>query len=222
MSTDTAQKFSTYAITLRTRNGVDAVIISTALEWIKKRCEYFHVVTEKTGSACHIHAALYLKTTVTKCHMTTIWLRVLKKLDLDSDELKVARKGVKILYSNDFIDNYLNKDDDTVVIESQLPEKASLIQYYPPKPTTGSATRKRNCSAYYVELEALWHQYKRPLLEVNTENCRHFLFNMMYNERCINIIKDDRTIIQTARHLTRFLNKTDYSTIVLAPFETEE
>ena len=74
----------------------------------------------------------------------------------------------------------------------------------------------------YWELEKLWYEHSRPGIEVNTENVRHFLFSMMYNKRLINIIKDDKTIIQTARHLTRWINKVDYSTIELAPFEKEE
>jgi len=222
MDSVTASRFRTYALTLRPRNGVDTAEISTTVKWIKKRCEFYHIVTEKTGSDRHIHAALYLKTDVTKSNLTTVWIRELKKLGLDSSELTVARKGVKILYSNDFVDNYLDKDDDTVVIESNLPEKSTLLQYYPPKPVSATVAKARKCSAYYHELEALWHQHKRPLLEINTENARHFLFNMMYNERCINVIRDDKTIIQTARHLTRWLNKADSSTIELAPFEQEE
>lgn len=220
MNIDNTLRFKTYALTLRPRNGVDTDMISTCTKWIKKRCEFYHIVTEKEGSERHIHAALYLKAEVTKSNLNTVWVRLLKTFKLDSAELSVARKGVKILYSNDFVDNYLDKDDDTVVIESNLPESGTLLQWYPPKPVVQDRAKKH--SIYYHELEALWEKHKRPLLEVNTENCRHFLFNMMYNERCINIIKDDRTIIQTARHLTRWLNKAEHSTIELAPFEKEE
>lgn len=221
MSDPTPQKFRTYALTLRPLNGVTDSTISNVTKWIKKRSTHYHIVTEKTGSERHIHAALYLKTDVTKVNFRNVWIRLCKAEGLTDQEITVARKGVKILYSNDFIDNYLDKDDDTEVVESCLPEMKSLEQYYPPKPVERSGT-KRKCSAYYYELEELWHKHKRPLLEVNSENCRHFLFNMMYNERCINVIRDDKTIIQTARHLTRWLNKADESTIELAPFEKEE
>lgn len=222
MDVSTAQRFSSYALTLNPRDGVNDEVVSAVTQWIKKRCLYYHIVTEKTGTQRHVHAALYLRIQVTRSNLTTVWLRELKKFDFDTEEISVARKGVRILYSNDFIDNYLNKDDDTVVIESCLPEKGELTQYYPPKPLPTTTSRKRKCSAFYHELEELWHKHKRPLLEVNTENCRHFLFNMMYNERCINVIRDDKTIIQTARHLTRWLNHAHESTIQLAPFEIEE
>jgi len=45
---------------------------------------------------------------------------------------------------------------------------------------------------------------------------------MMYAERVLPVMRDDKTIVQTARHLVRWLNKTSYSSIELAPFEKEE
>lgn len=216
------QRFRSYALTLRPRNGVTPSQISTVSAWIQKRSTHYHIVTEKSDHECHLHAALYLKTDVTRSNFVTVWIRLLKTFDLDPEELSVARKGVRILYSNDFIENYLDKDDDTVVIASCLPEMRLLNQYYPPKPEDPSQAKARKCSAYYHHLEALWHKHKRPLLEVNTVNCRHFLFNMMYNERCINVIRDDKTIIQTAKHLTRWLNRAEECTFELPPFELEE
>jgi hypothetical protein len=44
----------------------------------------------------------------------------------------------------------------------------------------------------------------------------------MYSLRILPVIKDDKTIIQTARHLTRWLTKKEHSTIELPPFEKEE
>lgn len=223
MNTNEAQKFSTYAVTLRPRNGVTPSQVAAVSTWIKKRCTHYYIVTEKSDHEIHLHAALYLRVSVTRSNFVTVYVRLLKTFELDIEELSVARKGVRILYSNDFITNYLDKDDDTVVVATCLPEMALLNQYYPPKPVVvDSDSRTKKCSAYYHSLEELWHKYKRPLMEVNTVNVRHFLFNMMYNERCINIIKDDKTIIQTARHLTRFLNRAQECTFELAPFENEE
>jgi len=71
-------------------------------------------------------------------------------------------------------------------------------------------------------MESLWFKHTSPDYEIHTRNCRDFLFKMMYSERCFAVIKDDRTIIQTARHLVRWLKKECYSTIELTPFEKEE
>lgn len=217
-----SQKFKTYAITLRPRDGIDDDAVAVVTDWVRKRSEYYHIVTEKTGSARHLHAALYLRLEITKSNMNTLLCRLGKKIGLDNDELSVLRKGLKILYSNDFVSTYLDKDDDTEVIVSCLPEYKFLESWYPPKPLPLNKKKLQRHSKYYWELEALWFQHKRPIDEVNTQNIRNFLFNMMYCKRLIPVLKDDKTIIQTAKHLSRWINRKDESTIEIPPFDNEE
>lgn len=213
-------KFKTYALTLRPRNGITEQQVEAFVAWIRKRSEHYHVVSEKTGHAKHVHAALYLKVSVSRSNFCVVYSRLLKKFGLDVEETVVASKGVKILYNNDFVLKYLDKDDDTVVIASCLPEVSRLESFYPPKPEVNS--RAEQHSQYYWRLEVLWFKYTSPEYEVHTANARDFLFKMMYSERCIAVIKDDRQIIQVARHLTRWLKRSTYSTIELPPFEKEE
>lgn len=214
-------KFSTYALTIRPKDGIDDDHIKLTMGFIRRTAEYYHVVTEKTGSSRHIHAGVVLKNPVTKGHVTTQVLRLFPLMS--PEEKSVLRKGVKIMYNMDFISKYLDKDDDTVVVASSLPEAGCMESYFPPKlvPKDDTIT-VRKCSAYYHELEALWYKYQEPHHEVNTVTVRDFLFKMMYSERCLAVIRDDKSIIQVSRHLTRWLNKVTTSTIELAPFEKEE
>ena len=215
-------KFKTFAITIRPRDGYDESKDMHIREWIRKRCDYFHIISEKTGSERHIHAALFLKLSVTIVNFRNVLVRWGKNFGLDNDEISVLRKGVKILYNYDFIESYMDKDDDTHVIETCLPEKKFLESWFPPKPV--SATTKKNAkhSKYYWELEQLWYEYTDPMTEINTINARHFLFRMMYSDRLIPVLRDDKAIVQVARHLTRWLKKEKESTIELAPFDKEE
>lgn len=214
-------RFRTFALTLRPRNGVTDSQVETLTEWIRKRSEYYHVVTEKQGSARHVHAGIYLKKGVSRSNLVVIYQRLLKSFGLDYDERAVAIKGVHIMYNNDFVSSYLNKGDNTVVIATSLPEVGRLESWYPPKPAPKATSVERH-SRYYYELEALWYKYTAPEFEVNTRNARDFLFSMMYAERTIAVIKDDRQIIQVARHLCRWLKELRYSTIELPCFEKEE
>lgn len=211
-------KFSTYALTFRPKDGITDEQIDKLHEWIRKRSKYYHIVTEKTGSAKHLHAGLVLRVPVTRSNISVLLTRLFQ--GLNNEERRVWLNGIKIMYNKDFIDNYLEKDDDTVVIASSLPENGCLDSYFPPKPASVQRTRK--CSAYYHELETLYWQHVEVGTDVNTMNIRNFLFKMMYSERCIPVIKDDKTIIQTARHLVRWIKKEEYSTIVIPPFEREE
>lgn len=222
MSDISAQKFSTYALTIRPRNGITDSQVQVCVEWIRKRCTYYHIVTEKTGSARHLHAGCYLKTPVLRSNMALVLVRLGKSLELQDDELSVLRSGLKIMYNGDFCAAYLDKDDDTEVVASNLPEVRHLESFYPPKPQEAETKKAARHSAQYWELEKLWYEHMRPIDEVNTQNARNFLFSMMYEKRLIGVLRDDKAIIQVARHLVRWINKTAYSTIELPPFEKEE
>jgi len=213
-------KFSTFALTIRPTEGVSDDDIKSTMGFLRRTAEYYHVVTEKLGSQRHIHAAVCFKTPVSKGEVATKLIRLFK--EYSPQEKAVLRKGIKIMYNMDFINNYLDKDDDTVVIASNLPEAGHLESYFPPKPLSLEEGKERKCSVFYHELERMWYENRNPSYEVNTVTIRDFLFEMMYSKRCLPVIRDDKGIIQTARHLTRWLNKATSSTIELPVFEKEE
>ena len=211
--------YSSYAITVRPQDGVTDQQILKVSKWIKKNSDYYHVVTEKSGSSRHIHAGFFLKSPKPRSNVLQMLMQLFK--DLSNPEKAVLRKGLRIMYNWDFVDQYLDKDDDTVVIDSSLPEHR-LETYFPPRPLPISVKIAKKSSVYYHELEALWFKYQLPTDPINTATARDFLFKMMYSERCLPVIRDDKQIVQTARHLVRWLNKAEMSTIELAPFEKEE
>jgi len=212
-------KFSSYALTVRPLNGIDDGQISRLSKWIVKNSKYYRLITEKSGSERHAHVGFILKEPKTR---SNVLQRVLQLFtELSTTERQVLRKGLKIMYNTDFVTKYLDKDDETVVIVDNLPEVSRLDSFFPPKPAPKSNSVKK-CSLYYHELESLWNLHVPVGTDVNTKTCRNFLFNVMYNLRVLPIIRDDRAIIQTARHLTRWLKRTEDSTIQIPPFESEE
>lgn len=213
-------KVKSYALTFRPRDGVTDDQLKTFVKYVKKVSEFYHVVTEKNMAERHIHAGLILKKAMKRSNVVTQLLRMFPELSIA--EKSVFRQGIKIMYNEDFIRRYCDKDDDTVVIESHLPEAGCMESYFPPKPALRDPTEKKKCSLYYHELERLWHEYVPPHTELNTINARKFLSKMMYSERCLPVIRDDRSIVQIARHLVRWLARTEDDVIELAPFEKEE
>jgi hypothetical protein len=212
------EKYQSYAITVRPLDGITDAQILLFQQYVKKQCDYYHVVTEKTMAERHVHAALFLKKPKTRSNVSTEIMRVFK--ELTPTEKSVLRKGIRIMYNGDFIDNYLDKDDDTVVVSSSLPEAAHMETYFPPKPVPKETAKK--CSLYYHELERLWYEHRTPAYEVTTVTTRDFLFEVMYDKRVLPVIRDDKQIIQISRHLTRWLNKVSTSSIELPVFEKEE
>lgn len=209
----------TYGLTLRPLDGVTDDQIKLLVNWIKKHCEYYLVVTHKLNESRHIHAGVVLKKPVTSCALRTTLIRLFKSLS--QQEQRVFRSGIKVMYNEDFINNYLSKEDDTVVIERCLPEAGHLESYFPP-PLVAAGRPRNSMNPYYQHLRTLWYEHMRPEDEINTMNARNFLFKMMYSLDLIKILRDDKTIIMTARHLVRYLKKQDYDSIVLPEYEKEE
>lgn len=201
-------KKQTFAITHRPKDGVTEDDIATMVKYCRNKAKYFKVITEKEGHERHIHAALFLEEPTLKKNLVRSILNLYP--DLAPEEKMVLRQGVKVSGSAQWLD-YLEKGDATVVIASNLPEKKHLEAYYPPEEDLPQKVRKN--LTYYGRLEKLWYEHVDPSKVQNPINCRHFLFDMMYNKRLIDVIRDDKSIIQVSRHLARYLNKVRESCI---------
>lgn len=214
--------FTTFAVTVRPRDGITDDHIALFTAFVKKHCTYYYIITEKTGSQRHIHSALFFRIPKTRSNVATYLTRLFKHFD--SQEKADLQRGLKILYSNDFILKYMDKDDDTVVIERNLPEVSSLEAFYPPLPNPTPLAEVRRL-AYHSEMnqyETLWRLHVPPHVEINTGTVRDFLFNMMYNVRTIGLM-DDKKIIFMSKSFTRWMNRTSYCPdSFLPPFVSEE
>lgn len=197
-------KVRSFALTHRPRGGIDDGDIKKAVAWIKKNCEYYFVITEKEDDQRHLHASLFLKKPKTRSNFCTDMLRLFK--DLDPEEKAVLRKGCKFQYNAGWMKSYLEKGDSTVEIEKCLPEAHHLEHYFKEVPDLQKKGPKAT-DPYYANLEQLWYEYKRPIEECNPENIRHFLMNMMNNERKIRVIADNRKIFSLSCALARYINK---------------
>lgn len=213
------QKFKTFAFTLRPRDGVTDVQIEKLCKYCRNHAQWYKVVTEKEDDARHIHAVWVLKEEQTRSHVLTYLQRMYK--DLEADEMAVMRQGLKIWYNRDFLD-YIDKDDNTVVIEENLPEIAYLEALFPPKPE-GLVVKKALANQSMLEnLEKLWHEHVAVYKAVNTQNARDFLWSMMYEKRLIGVMLDDKRIDQVARALVRWMLKANTCTVPLVPYQVEE
>lgn len=213
-------KFTTFSITIRPRSGITDEQIRKFVKWVKKNSEFYFVITEKLEDERHVHSALFLKSAKSRSNVSQCILQLFK--DFDPAEKSVLQKGVKILYSNSFIVEYMDKGDDSVVIERNLPEMDVLDNFYPPKPVSQVATRRLNLHATMEQYESLWRTHVSSLVEVNTSTVRDFLFDMQYSKRVIGLM-DDKKLIQHARWFTRWFNHAEACpNSFLPPFESEE
>lgn len=196
-----------FAITVRPRSGITDGQVVKVHKWLMKKSVYFHIITEKLDLERHVHAVMILEKESTKGNVGRSLCSLFP--DLDNGEKLVLKQGVKIAFNTGWLD-YMNKpDNNTVVIGSNLPEKHMLESYFPVKKENESKEKPRKNLSYYGRLEKLWfeHQPSDKAPPVTALDCRHFLCDMMYNKRLIDVVRDDRTIFQVSRHLSRFVNK---------------
>ena len=205
------KKYQSYALTVRPRDGATGFHDQIMSDFVKKYCEYYFVVSEKLDSDRHLHAGLFLKKATSRSDLCCMIKRAYRMLD--DDEKRVLVKGVRIMYNMDFIENYLDKDDDTEEVLKNLPEANFLEGYWPPTSDQMKAKAEQAVDKYYAKLEYLWYQYQNPGVEVNYQSVCMFLSRMMNAEREIRVIADDRKLKQTAMALARYIRK-DVSYVV--------
>ena len=210
-------KFQTFAFTLRPRDGVTDRQIEKFCTYLQRNADYYKVITEKTGNERHLHAAFVMKTPQTRSAVTVYLKRMYK--DLDPDEMKVMLKGLKIWYNRDFL-AYLDKGDNTVVIQENLPEAATLDALFPPPPTT-IVPKKPFMHDTMERYEKLWKEHVPVHVLVNTENVRNFLMSMQFEKRIIGLLTDAQ-MCQHAKWFTRWMLKANTYVQPLAPYELEE
>lgn len=212
-------KVKSFAITFRPYGGVTDDHISTLETWCKKKSLYYAIVTEKLDSERHIHAAVILQQSMQLGNFGLTIQRLFP--DLSEDERKVMRKGVKVMYNIDWMEKYMNKDDDTIEVSSRLPEEGpGYLDSYFPTPLESKKQTKAT-DAYYANLEKLYYEHVPRHLEISPPVCRNFLYDMMYNKRIIRVIRDDRSIMQISRHLCRYINKSTVCLQEVAPFDID-
>lgn len=217
MKPTAVDKYKSFALTIRPKDGAGPVHDDLLCKFVQKYCEYYYVVSEKLGMDRHLHAGIFLKKPLSRGEVCTMLVRVYR--ELEDDEKRVLRQGVRIMYNFDFISSYLDKDDDTEVVLNCLPEEAHLESYWPPSKAQAKAKAAAAVDKYYANLERLWYEHVSPGVEVRRETVRNFLFDMMYSKRLIRVIRDDKSILQTAKHLERYISRTLVCDIVPPPWE---
>lgn len=122
-------EFKSYAFTVRPRNGLSEELECRITSWLKKQ-DYAFAVTEMSAEAKHLHGQIFCNEPRVKGAVQLSLERIQEKYDPDWDPAskKVLRRGVRIAYNGDFIEEYLNKEDSSVIYNSPPEEESS---YYP-------------------------------------------------------------------------------------------
>lgn len=208
----------TFALTIRPYGGITDEQIELVRKYVVRKCDYYSLITEKEDDQRHLHAGLFLKKSASRSNVCNEVLRLFK--DLTPAEKSVLRDGIKVMYNADFVNNYLTKGDNTVVIARSLPEVKTMENYFaavPPKKKKGPAS----VDPFYANLEKLWYEHKRPVEECTPQNLRNFLMKMMNEVRVIRVIADNKKIFTISCALARYINRETSFNVEPDPFHQD-
>lgn len=193
--------YKSWAFTIRPREGFHEELETKLIKWISKQ-DYGFACVEMEGDARHCHAQIWINTprdkgTINRS-LENLCVSGLKE-KFDASSKVVLRRGTKIAYNDDFIEEYLAKEDN--IIYNNPPEDTSV--FYPTKEEQEKVMAKKNTkNSKYLECKT---QFLEKGNEVTLENVAIFVRDGMYKNDTITIIEDDRKRKQFVKSLFYYI-----------------
>ena len=213
--------FRSFCLTIRPRDGISEATIEATKKWLTK-CNYAVAVLEKTSHERHLHAQVWFETAKARGDICKQVQRICERTvqEWDTAQLKVLRSGVKIAYSDWYLDYLVdNEDKEPPNIVLNNPPNMTM-EYYPTEEeqeevkTMKTATDPRMAE---LEIKCLKHLGDKDVTE---KSVARFLAYAMFEERSIKCILQQRD--RTALCRTLFAYMTKSSDIYLFLVKTEE
>ena len=199
-----------FCITVRPLDGLHGDYDDAIMKFIQKQ-NYGVYVHEMEDEARHLHAQIWLTTDREQHKIDNIrkaLFRIGQKYDPNWSPAakKVLSKGVKYAYSNYFVEKYMTKDN-TIEYDCR-PENPD--DYYPSLEEQEEAKKKatRVADAYFDHLAREWNEHY-PDYEFNFHttifDVAKFYYDLMFKEKKIAVIRDDKARKQNAKCLLHYL-----------------
>lgn len=213
--------YKSWAFTIRPRNGFPKTLDDKVIDWAKRQDGAF-LCFEKDGIERHIHGQIWTDIPREKGTVN----RSIERLcanhidEWDTAQSVVLRRGTKIAYNDDYITEYLSKEDN--ILYNNPPEDTSL--YYPTQEEQDKVIRKSNAvDTHYHQMNEDLKEYmeKHEITKITTKfQVATFLNDMIYISKKYKVIKQkkDRTDlcnnlyyyhIQSKNSWTEFIHKED-------------
>lgn len=206
--TEHSSKYKSYCITVRPKNGLHGDYAAAVEKYIKKQ-QYFVYQYEKEDEARHIHAQIFFDDAVRKSNIQTALKRIAEKHDSDWSPAsrKVLVSGVKIAYNDNFMDNYITKENSMISMEAYNPPP-STDEYYPSEAEQAAAQQAANAVDNQLhKLKVIWDTHNPDYKEhqKTLKDIGLFVYKIMFDDKVIPVIQDDRRRKQLVKALTHYI-----------------
>jgi len=194
----------TFLLTLSPKQDISPECVAWFTKYITKNCLYYYAVTEM-ASKLHLHAVLVYKELRSKSDLHDRFVRELKKFHPDA----YGKAAVHLITcpGHKWYDTYLQKSADTIVLADKYPRE-DVTPFFPTSEEQdqlieSAKTKKGTCNAWWDKHVCAWESSAFPNSPVGAG---FYLQNAMDNNE-MNVIKDDRTMADTAYALYRRRNR---------------
>ncbi len=201
--------FRSYCITIRPRDGISDLTVEKTKKWLSN-LDYAVAVLEMENEARHLHAQIWTNTPKSKGDIAKAVQRICERSvkDWDEAQLKVLRAGVKIAYSDWYLDYLVENDLKTTepnIIYKQVPpltldfyateEEQQNIQKLKTAVDPRFADMEIKCLAFLGERQ------------VTVKSVASFLADAMFVTRTMKCVLQQRDRIALAKTLYAYMAK---------------
>lgn len=203
--------FRSFCLTIRPRDGIKDNLVNKITSWLKKQ-QYAVAVLEMENEARHLHAQIWSDNERHKNDITKQMKRFCEALieDWDAAQSKVLRGGVKIAYSDWYLEYLIDNDDkdynDRVLVNNP-PDKTE--RFYPTEEEQERVKEVANSiDPRFTKLEHDFHLWNETYLhEISMKSIALFLNWSMFEERTIKVIIQPRDRYAFCQALYLYITK---------------
>lgn len=203
--------YRSYAFTVRPKSGVpeDSDFEKGIIDMVRKYKGF--VAFEMEEGARHLHGQIYFEKPKRKHDFNEMMNTIAKRTipDWCYDQQRVMYKGTEIAYSDGWILDYTNKPDSSLLYMG-MPDDTR--PYYPSEEEQKTVmARARAVDKQLHHLVELWDEYYGPdheheLAPNSEQGIALFLYDMMFVEKKIRVIREKRKISEMRSSLYHYIN----------------
>lgn len=201
--------YRSYCITVRPREGITDRTSTEIVKWLSK-CEYSFAVLEMEEESRHLHAQIWLDKPRARGDICKQIQRVCERTidDWDNPQLKVLRQGVKIGYSDWYLDYLAEnelKDTPPNILLDNPPSKT--MDFYPTEEEQDNIqSLKTAVDPRFCRLEIDFLEWLGERSITHNTVCK-FLAEAMFVNRTIKVILQHRDRKALGISLYAYVNK---------------
>lgn len=200
--------YRSYAITVRPKDGIIDKTVAAISTWLNK-CHHAVAVLEKEDHERHLHAQVWFETPKSRGDLCKQVQRICERTieTWDTAQLKVLRSGVKICYSDWYLDYLTDNEDkgEANIIVNNPPEKT--MEYYPTEEEQEQVKEVKNSAdPRFTQMEIECRKYLGEV-ELTEKKVAKYLCYAMFEERTMRVVTQQRDRVALCKSLYAYMTK---------------